>query len=90
MAIYEGSPKRMAMAWAAMIVSMFTGYAYVKSMNRAKKKEYITMQAQADDGDMRQLPKHVISTSTNSRQSSPIQQLYTSLKRQWEKKVNGG
>jgi len=33
-----------------MIVSMFTGYAYVKSMNRAKKKEYITMQAQADDG----------------------------------------
>lgn len=81
-----------------MIVTMFTGYAYVKSVNRTKKKEYITMQAQADDGgmcprlteDVSQLPKHVISPSTNSRQSSPIQQLYTSLKRQWEKKVNGG
>ncbi|WFD20168.1 hypothetical protein MCAP1_002412 [Malassezia caprae] len=88
MGIYEGSPKRMAMAWGAMIVAMFTGYAYVKSMNRTKKKEYITMQAQAADGDVPQLPKHVVSTNTNSRQSSPIQQLYTSLKRQWEKKVN--
>ncbi|WFD23824.1 hypothetical protein MEQU1_002518 [Malassezia equina] len=101
MGIYEGSPKRMAMAysWGAMIVAMFTGYAFVKSMNRVKKKEYITMQAQADDGgkwpdgsrkEGTKLPKHVVSTNTNTRQLSPIEQLFTSLQRQWKKKVSGG
>lgn len=57
---YEGSPKRMALTyvqrmsytyrWGVMLVAAFTGFFYVKSANRMRKKQYIAVQAQTDEG----------------------------------------
>ena len=36
--------------WGVMLAAAFTGFFYVKSANRMRKKEYIAVQAQTDEG----------------------------------------
>ncbi|KOS16043.1 hypothetical protein Malapachy_3054 [Malassezia pachydermatis] len=86
--IYEGSPKRMAIAWGVMLVSAFSGYFVLKSVLRARKKDYITMQAQLENADAGKIPKQFTHVD-NPKQKSPVAQLFASLERQWDKKVAG-
>jgi len=65
---YEGSPKRMALTcvrcitytyrWGVMLAAAFTGFFYVKSANRMRKKQYIAVQAQSDEGGTYGLSTH--------------------------------
>ncbi|WFD14646.1 hypothetical protein MARU1_000652 [Malassezia arunalokei] len=55
---YEGSPKRMALTWGVMLAAAFTGFFYIKSANRMRKKQYIAVQAQSDEGGTYGLSTH--------------------------------
>ncbi|WFD34505.1 hypothetical protein MCUN1_001346 [Malassezia cuniculi] len=75
----RGSPRNMALGWASLIITAYTGYYFAKKLNTSRKLEYIRKQANSDSPD---IPEHVLTRTTGP---TPIESMWDAMKRYWDK-----
>lgn len=75
----RGSPGRMALAWAGLIVCAYGGYFYVKKNNEMRKLEYMRKQA---NSDTKTVPEYMLKTAQGP---TPIERMWNAMVRQWDK-----